>query len=63
MWALDLDDLVGLARDEVTRSLTDDECREYLAVDTCEEVVRVTLRARERFATGPRPGRPGCDST
>jgi WD40 repeat protein len=37
VWALDLDDLVDLARDEVTRSLTDDECREYLAVESCED--------------------------
>lgn len=37
VWALDLDDLVDLARDEVTRPLTDDECREYLAVETCAD--------------------------
>ena len=35
VWALDLDDLVDLARAEVTRSLTDDECREHLPLDGC----------------------------
>lgn len=30
VWALDLDDLIGIARHEVTRSLTDEECRQYL---------------------------------
>jgi len=35
VWALDLDDLLEIARDEVTRSLTDAECRQYLHVDTC----------------------------
>ena len=30
VWALDLDDLIGIARTKVTRELTDDECRQYL---------------------------------
>jgi WD40 repeat protein len=30
VWALDLDDLIAIARQEVTRELTDDECRQYL---------------------------------
>jgi WD40 repeat protein/class 3 adenylate cyclase len=30
VWALDLDDLIDLARREVTRSLTPQECRQYL---------------------------------
>jgi hypothetical protein len=30
VWALDLDDLIAIARREVTRELTDDECRQYL---------------------------------
>jgi WD40 repeat protein len=35
VWAIDLDDLIGIARKEVTRTLTDDECRQYLHVDQC----------------------------
>ena len=30
VWTLDLDELIRIAQDEVTRSLTDDECRQYL---------------------------------
>ena len=30
VWALDLDELIRIARDEVERPLTDDECRQYL---------------------------------
>ena len=30
VWALDLDDLIAIARTRVTRELTDDECRQYL---------------------------------
>ena len=35
IWALDIDDLLGIARENVTRSLTDEECRQYLHVDPC----------------------------
>lgn len=35
IWALDLDDLLNIARRNVTRSLTGEECRQYLHVDTC----------------------------
>ena len=35
IWALDLDDLLGLAREQVTRTLTDEECLQYLHVPTC----------------------------
>ena len=35
IWSLDIDDLLGVARHEVTRSLTDEECRQYLHVDGC----------------------------
>lgn len=35
VWALDLDDLIAIARDELTRELTDQECREYLHTDGC----------------------------
>nr|WP_274387930.1 hypothetical protein [Salsipaludibacter albus] len=35
VWALDLDDLVGIAQSRLTRSLTDDECRQYLHVEAC----------------------------
>jgi WD40 repeat protein len=30
VWALDLDELIAIAEAELTRSLTDDECRQYL---------------------------------
>jgi hypothetical protein len=35
VWALDVDDLLEIARKEVTRSLTDEECRQYLHVESC----------------------------
>jgi WD40 repeat protein len=35
VWALDLDDLLRIARDNVTRDLTPAECRQYLHVDSC----------------------------
>ncbi|HWO69452.1 MAG TPA: BTAD domain-containing putative transcriptional regulator [Actinomycetota bacterium] len=35
IWALDIDDLLEIARREVTRPLTDEECRQYLHVDRC----------------------------
>ena len=35
VWTLDLDELIGLARDKLTRDLTTPECREYLHVDPC----------------------------
>ena len=35
IWALDLDDLLGIAEQQVTRSLTDEECRQYLHLDAC----------------------------
>ena len=36
MWALDLDDLVEIAERELTRTLTDEECRQYLHQQGCE---------------------------
>jgi WD40 repeat protein len=30
VWALDLDELIGIARSEVTRELTAEECQRYL---------------------------------
>ena len=33
VWALDIDDLLEIARQNVTRSLTDEECRQYLHVE------------------------------
>jgi WD40 repeat protein len=30
VWALDIDDLLEIARRHVTRSLTDEECHQYL---------------------------------
>ena len=35
IWALDIDDLLEIARREVPRELTDEECRQYLHVDRC----------------------------
>jgi WD40 repeat protein len=35
IWTLDLDELVGIARDRVTRELTTAECQQYLHVDGC----------------------------
>jgi WD40 repeat protein len=35
VWALDLDDLIEIAREELTRGFTDDECRRYLHVGAC----------------------------
>ena len=35
VWALDLDDLIAIADTKVTRTLTDEECRQYLHVARC----------------------------
>ncbi len=35
IWALDLDDLIEIARGELTRGLTDAECSQYLHQDAC----------------------------
>jgi WD40 repeat protein len=35
IWALDIEDLLKIAQGEVTRSLTIEECRQYLHVDRC----------------------------
>ena len=35
VWALDLDDLLGIAEQQVTRTLTNEECRQYLHLDAC----------------------------
>ena len=35
VWALDLDDLVRIAEHQVTRRLTDEECRQYLHLRRC----------------------------
>ena len=37
IWALDIDDLLEIARREAGRSLTDEECRQYLHVDECSQ--------------------------
>jgi serine/threonine protein kinase/WD40 repeat protein len=37
VWALDIDDLLEIARRNVTRSLSDDECRQYLHVAACPD--------------------------
>jgi len=38
IWALDIDDLLKIALREAGRSLTDEECRQYLHVDRCPRV-------------------------
>jgi WD40 repeat protein/class 3 adenylate cyclase len=35
IWALDLNDLIEIATDELTRGLTTDECRQYLHLPRC----------------------------
>jgi WD40 repeat protein len=35
IWALDIDDLLEIARREARRTITDGECRQYLHVDRC----------------------------
>jgi WD40 repeat protein/class 3 adenylate cyclase len=35
VWELDLDGLIEIARRNVTRGLSDDECRQYLHVESC----------------------------
>jgi WD40 repeat protein len=35
VWALDLDELVDVAERELTRTFTDDECRQYLHAEKC----------------------------
>jgi WD40 repeat protein/DNA-binding SARP family transcriptional activator len=35
VWAVDLDDLIDVARAELTRSLTDEECRQFLHQPSC----------------------------
>lgn len=39
VYAVDLEDLLELARDRVTRSLTNEECRIFLQQETCPEGV------------------------
>jgi WD40 repeat protein len=35
IWVLDIDDLVAIANRELTRSLTDEECQQYLHLQRC----------------------------
>jgi WD40 repeat protein/DNA-binding SARP family transcriptional activator len=35
VWALDLDDLIPIAHDRLTRGFTDEECRQYLHLERC----------------------------
>jgi hypothetical protein len=35
IWALDLDDLIAIAKRNVTRELTPEECRQYLRGRGC----------------------------
>jgi WD40 repeat protein len=38
VYAMDIDILMALARQRVTRNLTTDECKKYLHVDTCPPI-------------------------
>jgi WD40 repeat protein len=40
IWALAIDDLLQIAEQEVERTLTDAECRQYLHVTECPQSVR-----------------------
>jgi WD40 repeat protein len=42
VWALRLDDLVAIAEDGLTRTLTDAECRRYLHTDGCNRLKQRT---------------------
>jgi WD40 repeat protein len=35
VWALDLDELIAIANTRLTRTLSDDECRQYLHLERC----------------------------
>ena len=35
VWAVELDELIEIAENELTRSFTEEECRQYLHVDAC----------------------------
>jgi WD40 repeat protein len=35
VWTLDLDELIEIAKDELTRTLTDEECQRYLHIKRC----------------------------
>ena len=37
VWAVNVDDLVAIAQERLTRSLTDEECRTYLRTETCAD--------------------------
>jgi hypothetical protein len=38
LWTLDVDQLTELARTRLTRSLTEQECRQYLHLPACSRV-------------------------
>ncbi|MGH2780303.1 MAG: WD40 repeat domain-containing protein [Thermoleophilaceae bacterium] len=54
IWAVDLDELVALARSRLTRPLSDDECRQYLHVPACPTRDRSGLRRAQRSLVGAR---------
>jgi hypothetical protein len=35
IWALDVDDLLEIAHQKLTRTWTDDECRQFLHLEAC----------------------------
>jgi WD40 repeat protein len=40
VWALDPDDLIAIAHERLTRTLSDAECRQYMHVDGCPDTCR-----------------------
>ena len=37
IWALELDDLIEIAQDRLTRPFTEEECRQYLHAERCSD--------------------------
>ena len=37
VWALELDDLIAIARNKLTRGFSEDECRQYLHLARCSD--------------------------
>ena len=63
VWALDLDDLIEIATNEVTRTLTDAECRQFLHTTECSSEAWNRRRQWHRFPQSRqrrRPLHPAC---
>ena len=51
--AIELDDLITIAKGELTRSLTDEECQHYLHIDRCSDSAASTHPVGQRPVTWP----------